>query len=655
MRLRGKFRFELILAMVFGLNFIVSISLFSLITGNSFSQTMQIIRMMNPGGGVLSVAGISGFARFLLFNIAFTLSAIQLGLIILVLALISKRSYINQAQLEKLISDFVKSYPLRRIFTIMFLSIIFISLILIRTLEGLSWLDSLYFIIITISTVGFGDTIVTHPVTQIVTIVLILNGLTFIALTSQLLVNRIVDLQFMRQNPIPDAPLGIEDHIVIAGFGSKGRRLAQLFVERGYYVLIIERDEERANLARNNNYHVINGDITKPALLELISLQGSQGLFLLLSDDNMVIQTGILARSIAPNIDIYGEFLSLPTYEIARYAGINKPILLSIFFTNKIQEFLKNEDVTYLTNIHESPSQEATVSFVEIPFRMRGELDTDRSIVIGMVSKGYNEMYFVNPQGIEMGFVRGVTHQLVAIDREEKIQSKRQDHSHDLEEGRLIFAGYDPIIDSLVERLEFPRERIIILWQHEADQEIVMQKNLKSYPWSLENGHQLLEQIVRQGDLIICTFEDITSSLIVGVTLKNLKSSKMADNPPRLIQLVPYEYDIDPLMKVGADAVYTPQQIISSAMFSIFLKENHLSPSIVFTNGHLYEHFVTPDDSYDGRTIEEIQKVNFIVLYTRTPDTEWYITMEDDYVVSPDDRLLIFVKNTKKERLDPNY
>lgn len=44
-------------------------------------------------------------------------------------------------------------------------------------LEGWSWLDAVYFVVITLTTIGYGDLVPTQPVTKILTIFFSLNGL----------------------------------------------------------------------------------------------------------------------------------------------------------------------------------------------------------------------------------------------------------------------------------------------------------------------------------------------------------------------------------------------------------------------------------------------------------------------------------------------
>ena len=53
---------------------------------------------------------------------------------------------------------------------------IFITSALYHWLEGWSWLDSIYFVVITFTTIGYGDLSPTLPITKVITIFVGLNG-----------------------------------------------------------------------------------------------------------------------------------------------------------------------------------------------------------------------------------------------------------------------------------------------------------------------------------------------------------------------------------------------------------------------------------------------------------------------------------------------
>ena len=54
--------------------------------------------------------------------------------------------------------------------------IVLIGAILFRWLEGWSWIDSFYFVIITLTTIGYGDFTPSTPLTKLITIFYGVNG-----------------------------------------------------------------------------------------------------------------------------------------------------------------------------------------------------------------------------------------------------------------------------------------------------------------------------------------------------------------------------------------------------------------------------------------------------------------------------------------------
>lgn len=61
-------------------------------------------------------------------------------------------------------------------------SIVGVGAALYHWLEGWSWLDSIYFVVITLTTIGYGDLSPTQPVTKVITIFYSLNGIILLLL-----------------------------------------------------------------------------------------------------------------------------------------------------------------------------------------------------------------------------------------------------------------------------------------------------------------------------------------------------------------------------------------------------------------------------------------------------------------------------------------
>jgi Trk K+ transport system NAD-binding subunit len=108
---------------------------------------------------------------------------------------------------------------------------------------------------------------------------------------------------------------------------------------------------------------------------------------------------------------------------------------------------------------------------------------------------------------------------------------------------------------------------------------------------------------------------------------------------------VPYEYEVEPFVKVGADAVITPQHVIANAIISIFMKDNQLPPSIIFNNGHIFEHMVQPHDSYDNRKVKDILLEGQQIAFIRQPDDVKYRAPSKDLRIRHKDRILVIVNN----------
>jgi voltage-gated potassium channel len=63
-----------------------------------------------------------------------------------------------------------------------------------HTVEGWSWLDSLYFCVVTLATVGYGDLTPERPISKIVTMIYIVIGIGLLVA----FINALTDISFLR-------------------------------------------------------------------------------------------------------------------------------------------------------------------------------------------------------------------------------------------------------------------------------------------------------------------------------------------------------------------------------------------------------------------------------------------------------------------------
>lgn len=91
-----------------------------------------------------------------------------------------------------------------RPFFIYVLIIILIGVVIYHYLEGWSWVDSLYFVVITLTTIGYGDFTPTTDLTKLITVFYGLNGVTVLLMMFDV-IRRFRHMELPEQNDSVDA------------------------------------------------------------------------------------------------------------------------------------------------------------------------------------------------------------------------------------------------------------------------------------------------------------------------------------------------------------------------------------------------------------------------------------------------------------------
>jgi voltage-gated potassium channel Kch len=168
----------------------------------------------------------------------------------------------------------------------------------------LAYIDALYFVSTTVTTVGYGDIALRDAsnAVKIVGMVLMFAGAAFIALLFGLFTDWVVGRRLeMVAGRVRVRGSG---HIVIAGGGNIGVRVADRLREEDRRVVIIERNADNKNIEplRSNGHHVILADAARDATLRLAHVEGSAAMLCLTDSDAVNFQIALLVR--AQNTDV---------------------------------------------------------------------------------------------------------------------------------------------------------------------------------------------------------------------------------------------------------------------------------------------------------------------------------------------------------------
>jgi Trk K+ transport system NAD-binding subunit len=163
----------------------------------------------------------------------------------------------------------------------------------------LSLLDSIYFTVETVATVGFGDFSFSNQPSWVEAfgIFLIFAGTTLVATLLALLTNALVSRRIAQSFGEGQIP-GMSGHVVLVGLGAVGMRVVEGLLEQRAQVVVVERHVNSPFLgrARSLGVPVVLGDATLDQTLDAVNLETAAGVAVLTSDDMTNIETGLAVR-----------------------------------------------------------------------------------------------------------------------------------------------------------------------------------------------------------------------------------------------------------------------------------------------------------------------------------------------------------------------
>ena len=194
-------------------------------------------------------------------------------------------------------------------------------------IEHFSLLDAVFMTIITISTVGYGES---HPLTprgEIFTITLILLGVVGFLYTLGVIVDILSggDLeQYRRYRKMHQALRAMRDHIIVCGYGRIGRNVVREIHAANQRCVVIERDPHRIDEGELEGDPVIIGDAASDEVLRDAGLEYARALVSCVDSDERNVYVVLTARTMNPRLYIVARSSYAESYQKLLHAGANR-------------------------------------------------------------------------------------------------------------------------------------------------------------------------------------------------------------------------------------------------------------------------------------------------------------------------------------------
>jgi len=236
------------------------------------------------------------------------------------------------------------SRPLRNlIYAVLFVLVVGALATASYGLAGWSLGDAAYMVTLTIFSVGYGEV---KPVDtaylRVVTTATMIFGCTGTIVVTGALV-QVLTLNQLEQffgKRVEKTIERLEGHTIICGFGRIGMMLASELAAAGAPLVIIERDEARAQHALDLGHLCRQGDATDEALLKAVHIERAKVLATVLADDADNVFITLSARSLNSKLQIIARGERPSTEGKLLQAGADRVVLPTHIGAERIAELI---------------------------------------------------------------------------------------------------------------------------------------------------------------------------------------------------------------------------------------------------------------------------------------------------------------------------
>ena len=241
-------------------------------------------------------------------------------------------------------------------------------------IEGWPWLDALWMVVITLTTIGFGEV---HPLTpsgRVFSLGLILGGVavatfTFSRLTAALLGGEAV--RVFRQRRKERRMRDLQHHFIVVGYGRLGRIIVEDLLRDGATVCVVEKDPVLASgLEADGEVPIVCGDGSSDAVLRAAGVERARGLAIALPSSAEAVYLSMSARQLNPDLEIVTRVDEAEATDRARRVGARQVVSpYRIAGWRMAQGLLKPSTARFLDLATFSMESPFSVDEVEVPPR----------------------------------------------------------------------------------------------------------------------------------------------------------------------------------------------------------------------------------------------------------------------------------------------
>jgi len=267
----------------------------------------------------------------------------------------------------------------------------------------LTYLDSLYYSAVTLSTTGYGDITPISESARLINVVFItplrvLFLIVLIGTTLEVLTERsrqAIKIQNWRNR--------VRNHTVVIGYGTKGRTATAAVIADGGRpgeIVVVDEDTAALEAAAADGLVTVRGDATKADVLRLAGVQHAAAIVIAANRDDTAVMVTLTARELNPRAKVVAAIRESENIHLMRQSGANSVVVSSETAGRLLGIATITPSVVEVVEDLLSPEEGYAIAEREVePSETGGSPAHTKDLVLGVVRDG--TLYRVGDEHVE--------------------------------------------------------------------------------------------------------------------------------------------------------------------------------------------------------------------------------------------------------------
>ncbi|HNX23322.1 MAG TPA: potassium channel protein [Spirochaetota bacterium] len=301
-------------------------------------------------------------------------------------------------------------------------------------IEGMSFSDAIFMTAITISSVGFGEVQPLSGIGRIITIFIIVFGITIAGYTLGTFIRMLIEGEISERfgrKKVAKRISGLKNHFIVCGFGRIGKLITKELMKNNEKVIVLENDTKRVPELEAMHVTYMLLDASDEATLLKAGIMKAKGLVTAVMSDADNVFITLTARMLHPDIYIMARASDAKNEKKLTSAGADKVVSPYLIGGQRMAQMLIRPTVVDFIDIATMDDklglrmEEAKISAKSNYIGktlVESNLRKDFGVIIVLIKKYNGEMKF-NPQPTEILEMNDVIVMLGKINDVEKINA----------------------------------------------------------------------------------------------------------------------------------------------------------------------------------------------------------------------------------------